>query len=329
MEKILVFGGTQFIGRNLVNELVSSDRYEITLYNRGISQPKLFPHLNRITGNRNESDLAILAKEDWDYVIDVSCYFPHSIKGILQHLPKSVKRYILISTCSVYDHNAYHDLFRNEDAPVLSCTAAQGRDESNATYGNRKAECERILINSGRPYTILRPALVFGPYDTTDRMYYWLNQVKKQDRILVPMKGKMLFSATYVRDLVKSIRVSMNPDIESSIYNVISIPDISIIKIVKQAGIILNRKPKVKSAGVKFLQKQDIEPWFDLPLWIKHNENTYNNAKMVQHLDFELTPFEEAMKSTILYYESLKWPEPTFGIRTEKANQLLALLDAS
>ena len=78
--KILILGGTSFIGRNLVEQLIQQDQYQLTLFNRGQTNNHLFPNLNFIQGDRNTDDILQIGNQNWDYVIDVSCYFPDSLQ---------------------------------------------------------------------------------------------------------------------------------------------------------------------------------------------------------------------------------------------------------
>ncbi|MGB1037811.1 MAG: NAD-dependent epimerase/dehydratase family protein [Bacteroidia bacterium] len=201
MDKVLILGGTNFIGRNLVEALLAIDCYDLTLFNRGVTNPELFPNIKKIIGNRNTSDLDLVLQNNWDYIIDLSCYFPDALSYIGQ-INTTLKRYIFISTCSVYDNEENKSVLRNESSPILSCNESQRIDTSVTTYGNRKAECERIVQKSGLTFTIFRPALVYGRYDTSDRFYYWLYNIQKENSLLIPNGGVNLFSVTYVDDLV-------------------------------------------------------------------------------------------------------------------------------
>ena len=178
MKKVLVLGGTQFIGRNLVERLLAGGSYEVTLFNRQKTGSDLFPQLNKIKGDRETDDMAQIAGVEWDYVLDLSCYFPAELELTLQYLPKGLTRYIFVSTCSVYPTDPEHSGAVTEQEAILPCSAEERIDRSPSTYGNRKAECERVLENSAVPYAILRPGLVYGRYDHTDRFYYWLFQVR-------------------------------------------------------------------------------------------------------------------------------------------------------
>jgi 2'-hydroxyisoflavone reductase len=219
MEKILILGGTQFIGRTLVEQLQKLNNYDITLFNRQQTQADLFPEVKKMKGDRETNDISQIENEKWDYVIDVSCYYPDSLVHVLDSIKGSLKKYILVSTCSVYDDDNDQTPMRVETAKVLSCTNEQRTDRTDASYGNRKAECERILVNSNQKYTIFRPSLVYGPYDHTDRLYYWLYQVQTSKTLLLPDFGEKLFSITYVHDLVHAIINALESDV-SGIYNV-------------------------------------------------------------------------------------------------------------
>jgi len=196
MENLLLIGGTNFIGRNLVERLLQEKRFKTTLLNRGITNVDLFPSLDRIKGDRNTPEIKDLVQGDWDYILDISCYFPRSIQSILGADLPNLKRYIFLSTCSVYE--MAEKPLPDERTPIKTCTPEEYDDESAQTYGKRKAACEALLEASGVNYTILRPPLVFGPYDHTDRLYYWLHQVYRYDKVVLPNNGTQTFALCYV-----------------------------------------------------------------------------------------------------------------------------------
>lgn len=204
MKKILILGGTQFVGRNLIEQLIKIDSYDITIFNRQQTQGKLFPQINKIKGDRDTDDIKQITKEKWDFIIDVSCYYPHWIENTIKYA-NSVSKYIFISTISVYDIHINDYSIKDENSQILSCNHKQRTDHSLQSYGNRKAECERILKKSGLNYLILRPALIYGKYDHTDRLYYWLYQTKTKKKVLLPENGATQLSLTYVKDLVNTI----------------------------------------------------------------------------------------------------------------------------
>lgn len=324
MKKILVLGGTQFIGRNLVNRLIELGKYEITLFNRQRTGTDLFPKTCKIKGDRTTDDIQQIAAIDWDFVIDVSCYHPNDLKQTLACLNDNLERYIFISTCSVYDHETFQGELCNESAPILNCSKEQiDNREKYQFYGNKKAECERILAKAKVDYKILRPALVYGRFDHTDRFYYWLHQVKMKDVLLLPDNGKRLFSITYVDDLVDSIIATLTVETTENTFNVISETQLSIDKIVKTAQQLLHRNNTILTASPQFLHDNEISQWTTMPLWIDGDNFTYNNERLLNNLSVELVDFQTATADTIDYYNHLNWPQPKYGMSEEKRQLLI------
>jgi 2'-hydroxyisoflavone reductase len=323
MNKILILGGTNFIGRNLIDELIKLDNFNITLFNRGHSNTDLYPELRKIQGDRNTSDINQIFKENWDYIVDLSCYFPESLRQIISNLDKSFKRYIFISTSSVYDNIVEKSILRNEKSPILDCNYKESLDTSLETYGKRKAECERILTQSNLKYTILRPALVYGVYDNTDRFYYWLYQIKKEHKLLLPNYGKNLFSVTYVKDLIQVIIKSLYKENGNNIYNVTTYPSLSISELIDIASQLLNKQPKIYNCGTEFLNDNNISEWKDLPLWLDCDYYTYDNTKVLRDLKLKITEFKDSVSKTIEYYDRLDWKVPKFGISEKTKNELI------
>lgn len=322
MDKVLILGGTNFIGRNLVEALLAIDSYDLTLFNRGVTNPELFPNIKKIIGDRNTSDLELAMQENWDYIIDLSCYFPDALSHI-DKINSTPKRYIFISTCSVYDNEENKSVLRNESSPILSCSETQRIDTSVNTYGHRKAECERVVQKSGLTHTILRPALVYGRYDTSDRFYYWLYHIQKENSLLIPNGGVNLFSITYVNDLVQSILSSLNPEHESGTYTITTRPTMSLSKLVDTASIVLGKKSSLHHTNSAFLKKHNIAEWTDLPLWLDCDYYTYDNAKAIDELGLKPTNFLVSVRETSKYFDDLDWPNPTYGITKKIKNDLI------
>ena len=323
MKKILILGGTSFIGRNLVEKLIEMDAYELCLFNRQESAARLFPSLSKIKGDRETEYIKQIEGIDWDYVIDLSCYYPNALRRTLSTL-KNVDRYIFISTCSVYNNEHKEVCLKNEESEILNCSLEEEKDRSPASYGNRKAECERILQNSGFAYTILRPALVFGKYDPTDRLYYWLYQARSHKQLVLPENGERLFSTTYVMDLVESILRALKAKDASSIYNVVTNPKSSIKEILAIAAADTLEEISLINASAEFLKQEGIKEWMDMPLWIHGDHFTYRNEKLKQELDIPFTDFRKAIIETIQYYHEINWPEPQFGIPEKKKLALIS-----
>jgi 2'-hydroxyisoflavone reductase len=327
MKQLLILGGANFIGRNLLEELEGNQEYEITLFNRGKTNTTLFPDFKRIIGDRNTKDIEQIGEQDWDYIIDSSCYYPASLEAILNCINKeTLKRYVFISTCSVYDNKEKLETATPENGLLLSCTEEQKTSPLPAAYGEKKVACEQLLAQSGLDYVNLRPGLVYGTYDYTDRLYYWLHQVQQKNTILLPNNGSSLFSITYVDDLVQSILEALTISKHRIDYNILSQEYISIQKIVAVACQLLNRNPKNINASPSFLKEQNISEWTEMPLWIDGNYWTFSNQKLKTDFEFKLKDWTESIAATIDYYQQNNWPTPTYGMPEEKRLELLQLI---
>lgn len=325
-EKVLILGGTRFIGRNLVDRLLKSDNYEVTLFNRQRSNADIFPQCKKLKGDRSTSEIDQVGETIWDYVIDLSCYYPSQLESLLANLKSPPKRFIFVSTCSVYDNGVDQSILRNEDSPIHSCSDEEAVDRNDGSYGHRKAECERLLGRSGLDHVILRPSLVFGRYDYTDRFYYWLYQVKFNSPILLPDNGERKFAITYVDDLVSAIIESMTNAKPRSIYTITSTPQISIGIIIEQASAILGVQPEIISASPDFLSANEIRQWVDMPLWLDCEYFTYSNQRIKSDFEFKFTELRESVQETIEYFDEVGWSEPTYGITDEIRKSLLEKL---
>lgn len=329
MKQILIIGGTRFIGRHLVAQLSAQKDVELTLFNRGISNPNAFPSLKKIVGDRNvAADLNPIFETQWDCVVDLSCYFPQSLSWILKRLHKNLGKYIFISTCSVYDNERHKGMLRGETAPLLSCSPQEAIDESTGSYGQRKAACEALLKAANLPYVIFRPALVYGAYDPTDRFYYWLHQAKKSTQVLVPENGQRKFSMTYVEDLVQAIVSSIRNDKKDVIYNCTSQPVISIAQLLDTALSIDRREVEKINTDAAFLKEQNVAEWMDIPLWIHSDDFTFSNQKICSDLNFTPLDFEKSLKRTHQYFETLGYPKPNYGIGEAEQKRLINLFIA-
>lgn len=326
MQQLLILGGTQFIGRNLVERLIGREDLEITLFNRQKTNGELFPSLRKLKGDRATDDVALIGDQDWDYIIDLSCYYPDSLDRILATVNKDLRKYILISTCSVYDMEQQTTPLASETAPLFPCTQQQRTDETNASYGARKAECERILQKSGIEHLILRPSLVYGRYDHTDRFYYWLHQVRQHDQVLLADNGLRSLSLTYVHDLVEVITQALSMSPPNKVYNVISAPLVSIRQVVDLAASILDKEPGFINAPGPFLHEQHISEWTDMPLWIDSDTDTFSNQRLKEDFDIQLTNWRKTIEDTIAYFDQLGWPSPEYGISATRRKRLIEKL---
>lgn len=197
--KILVIGGTQFIGRHIV-EAALEKGHEITLFHRGKTNPELFSEagVERVQGDRM-TDLDRL-KGEWDTVIDTCGYFPRAVRISAEYLRGKVKNYVFISTISVYRDFSKKGI--DESAYVKTLEEPDLEEVNPSTYGPLKTECEGVVRGIfDKNALVIRPGVVAGPYDPTDRFTYWAHRVAQGGEVLSPGRPDADVQVIDARDL--------------------------------------------------------------------------------------------------------------------------------
>jgi 2'-hydroxyisoflavone reductase len=170
--KVLVLGGTRFLGRAVVDAALGRGD-DVTLFNRGKTNPGLYPGLETIVGDR-AGDLTALSTRSWDAVVDVAAYDPELVARSVAALAGRAARYAFVSAVSVY---ADHSVSQVEGAPVLELRDGTPEDD---LYGARKAAAERIVTEAfGDRALHARAGLIVGPHDGTDRFAYWPRRIAR------------------------------------------------------------------------------------------------------------------------------------------------------
>jgi len=234
-EKLLILGGTDFVGRQLVEFLLIDFTKDVYLFNRGKTNPDLFPKAKLIKGDRETEDLKKISGQQWDYIIDFSSYYPASLMRTLELINKDVKQYIYISTISVYSLKNYDGTFGiPESYEQVSFTEEEAIDISMKTYGKRKAAC-KVVLNEAEWLNkiIFRPSVIYGKYDPTDRFYYWLKKIKDSAGTILPDGGRHDLSLTFADDLVRLILSSLDGELASGTYNCSTHPPMKVINMMK------------------------------------------------------------------------------------------------
>ena len=214
--RILVMGGTSFVGRAIVEEAVLRGD-EVTLLSRGRTGTELFPGIPRLVGDRDTGDYASLTAAlaggaDWDAVADVTAYVPRHVNQLADALGASGGRYLLISTGSVYDKSLAAPDAMDEDAPRLA-PIRDTEQVTGETYGALKVACEddaRVRFD-GR-VTVVRPGIVAGPRDVTDRFTYWARRAARGGQVAVPGRLDQPVQVVDSRDLARLVLQLLHDD---------------------------------------------------------------------------------------------------------------------
>jgi 2'-hydroxyisoflavone reductase len=184
-KKVLVLGGTGYIGPHLVTHAIARG-HRVTLFNRGKTKPGLFPKAERLIGDRNVADgHAALKGRTWDVVYDLPATNPEWIVNAVAVLKGNVSQYVYVSSTGVYKD--YTRSFPDETHPRMDQAPINGPGAAAANYGAKKSRCEQLLEAAfGDKATIVRPGLIVGPGDLTDRFTYWPVRIERGGEILAP-----------------------------------------------------------------------------------------------------------------------------------------------
>ena len=200
--RILVLGGTSFVGRAIVEEALRHGA-EVTLFGRGRTGPELFPELTRLVGDRDTGDYAALREGGWDAVVDVSGYLPRQVGQAMDALGDRVGRYLFISSHAVYrraDVPPGSDEDTPRRPPVRDVQDVEQLDDD--TYGPSKVACEDdVTARYGARATIVRAGKVAGPHDPTDMFTYWVRRAARGGRVALPADPAQPVQVVDSRDL--------------------------------------------------------------------------------------------------------------------------------
>jgi len=326
--RILIIGGTRFVGRHLV-EAALGRGHEVTLFNRGKSNPDLFPHVETITGDR-EKDLDKLGGRIWDTVVDVVGYLPRLVRLSAEVLKENVSRYVYVSSISVYEN--FKKIGIDESDPVGKLEDETVEEITGETYGPLKALCERAVhdIYSERAL-IVRPGLVVGPHDPTDRFTYWPVRVSRGGEVLAPQKPEAPIQFIDARDLAE-FTIKLIEENASGIYNATGPGyELTIGRLLEVSKQVSGSDAHFKWASLEFLNQNKVEAWSDMPTWVPDDEEGLGfsriNASKAISAGLKFRPLEQTVRDTLEWAkarpEDHEWRA---GLKIEREQELLTLL---
>jgi 2'-hydroxyisoflavone reductase len=326
--KILIIGGTRFLGRHLVNS-ARARGHDVTLFNRGKTNPDLFRKVKKIHGDR-EKDLHQLSGT-WDAVIDTCGYVPRVVKMSAEMLKDKVEKYVFISSVSVYSD--YSKIGINESHPVGKIEDESLEEITGESYGPLKALCEKAVQDvMGLNSLIIRPGLIVGPHDPTDRFTYWPVRVARGGEILAPEKPEAVTQIIDVRDLADFIFQLIENDV-SGVFNATG-PEspMSFGLLLDTCKLVSNSDAKFKWAPLDFITQNNIAPWSDLPAWIPDTVEDVGFSRLdvskAINAGLKFTPISQTIKDTLAWSQELPADyEFKAGLKPEREQELLRLLN--
>ncbi|MBX7218427.1 MAG: twin-arginine translocation signal domain-containing protein [Blastocatellia bacterium] len=304
--RILILGGTGFIGPHQV-EYARARGHKLTLFNRGKTNAGIFPDVEQLHGDRATGDLKSLKGREWDVVIDNPATLPRWVRETAQLLKDSAKQYVFISTISVYSDNS--KLNMDESGPLATVSDPNDEKITGETYGGLKvlAEKEAEKAFPGRA-TVIRPGLIVGPGDYSDRFSYWPIRIDRGGEVLAPGDPTDPVQIIDARDLAEwSIR--MVEQGAMGIYNATG-PKARLSMAEMLYGIRAITSADVQFTWVKadFLAEQKVSPWGDMPVWVPPVGETAGfatvncNKAIAKGLTFR--PLAETSKATLDWFKA-------------------------
>jgi 2'-hydroxyisoflavone reductase len=196
--RILLIGGTRFIGRHVVESALAAG-HEVTIFHRGKTGADLFPDVEHRIGDRG-SDLSALASGSWDATVDTCAYVPSQVHELAEVLGDRAGHYQLVSSVSAYASPAVRGY--REDAALAELDDPTVQEVTDETYGGLKVLCERVAVERFGPRTVIvRPTYVVGPDDYTWRFPWWVARIARGGDVLAPGPADTPSQVIDVRDM--------------------------------------------------------------------------------------------------------------------------------
>jgi 2'-hydroxyisoflavone reductase len=301
--RILILGGTGFIGPHEVR-YAQQRGHTLTLFNRGKTNPGLFPEIEKLEGDRAVGNYEALKGRDWDVVIDNPAMLPKWVREASGVLKGHVKHYVFISTMSVYARNDLPD--RDESEPAATTNEPDSEDWRRL-YGPLKALCEQEAQKAFPDHcTVIRPGLIVGPGDLSDRFTYWPVRLAKGGEVLAPGTPTDPCQIIDARDLAEYI-IHCCEDSITGVYNCCG-PQSPLTMAEMLGGIraAMSTNAWLTWVDADFLAAQKVQPWMDMPVWFPPKgemagfARRSNRAAIAKGLSFR--PLALTAKDTLDFY---------------------------
>lgn len=334
--RILILGGTGFIGPFQVQYALDRG-HKVTLFNRGKTNPQLFPTVEKLQGDRKTGDLKALEGREWDVVIDNPSTLPKWVRDAAQLLKNSAKHYVFISTISVYSDTS-KPIDENTSLAQLTPEIIKLADTDPAslkfeeTYGGLKAlsekEAEKAFPNRT---TVIRPGLIVGPGDFSDRFSYWPIRIERGGEVLAPGNQDDPVQFIDARDLGEwSIRMVEQESF--GIYNAVGPKTkLTIAEMLYGIKAITTSDVQFTWVDTKFLAENKVQPWVDMPVWVppQGDEAGFTSVSNKRAVDKGLTfrSLADSAKTTLEWFKTLpaeRQAKLRFGISQERETAVLA-----
>jgi 2'-hydroxyisoflavone reductase len=305
-KRILVLGGTLFLGPPFVEAAIAND-HSVTLFNRGVTNPDLFPAVEKLRGYRSvdpdDQNLSALGRRRWDVVVDVWPNDPALAESAARRLADRTDHYVYISSIGAYDAQDWARPNLTEDAPLAPWNSDQRR------YNRGKAESERRLSAIvGDKLTIVRPGAIKGRRDDTPDMYLWLKRLKDRDAVLAPGDGSTPVQIVDVRDVADFMLLAVDRGVHG-VFNVTG-KEITFRDFLETCRSASHSNAELVWVPQAFLEKQGQQDWRrDYPYFAPQTDkpNFYRiSTQKARATGWETRPLRYTAMETLAYFATLE-----------------------
>jgi 2'-hydroxyisoflavone reductase len=329
---ILILGGTGFLGPHFVRRAVEHG-HTVTLFNRGKTNPELFPELEQLRGDRREGDLSALAGRKFDAIIDTSGYIPGHVTAAAEQLAGS-GQYLFVSSVSAYRDQGKAGL--GVDDP-LAPHPEPGNETLPDFYGPLKALCEQAA-EAAMPgkTTIIRPGLIVGPGDPTDRFTYWPVRIARGGEMIAPGDPNDPVQLIDARDLAAFMLECVERRLFNKYNGVGPAQRLSVAQML-QAGLdAIESDASLTWIPADFLATHEVGAWMDMPVWVPPDSefgglgSVDGSTAVADGLRFR--PLAQTMAETLAYWNELpedRRAEPRAGLAAAREVEVLAAWKAA
>lgn len=336
-KKILVLGGTGFLGPHFVRAARAAG-HTVTLFNRGRTNPGLFPDVEHLRGQRRRprpgqakdpaQDLTALADRSWDCVLDTSGYYTGEVEDACQALAGRVQQYVYISSLSVYATLEKTNAAVDEDSPLLACadryTTEMGANYEN--YGGLKRHCEdavRAAFPNGA--TLVRPGYIVGPGDPTDRFTYWPARFDRGGECLAPGAPDNELQFVDVRDLGAWL-VTLCGSGTTGAFNAVGFDGrISTAEFLHTGKGVRNHGCTFTWVDDAFLLANGVTSWDEMGCWTPTAKNGHADNRRAIAAGATFRPIAETIRDTADWVRTERGERPwRAGMTPERERDLLA-----
>lgn len=327
-KSLLVLGGTGFLGPHVV-EAALAQGWTVTLFNRGKTNPDMFPDLEKLRGDR-DGKLEALEGRRFRAVIDTSGYVPRVVRQSAELLAPNVGQYMFVSSVSAYADFTKMGIDETYGVAQLEDPTVEDVPQF---YGGLKAACEATVeeVLPGRT-TNVRPGLIVGPGDPTDRFTYWPARIDQGGEILSPGTPDDPIQVIDARDLAAWM-IGALEQVHTGVYNLVGpFPPTTIGALLDTCVAQAKTPGSLVWADKDFLEANEVAPWMQMPVWVPPGAEGYEgfaqiDATRAKDTGLKTRSLEETVRDTLAWWREL--PEDRrgkmrAGISRERETELLA-----